>query len=97
MIEKIKYLRSRGLNYPVGWFKEDVSRLNAMYFKELAKETQEMRREQESSIERRMRIISEEYSKRYDSSFEVDCRENRSLAISRVTHITEELRKRNEC
>lgn len=97
MIEKIKYLRSRGLNYPLGWFEEDLSRLNAMYFKELAKENQEIRREQESSIERRMRIISEEYSKRYDSSFEVDCRENRSLAALRVNQITEELRKINEC
>lgn len=97
MKEKIEYLRSRGFNYPTRWFEEDASRLNAMYFKELARETQEIRREYESSIERRMRIISEEYSKRYDSSFEVDCRENRSLAISRVTIITEELRKRDEC
>lgn len=97
MKEKIEYLRSCGFNYPLGWFEEDVSRLNAMYFKELSKETQEIRREQETSIERRMRIISEEYSKRYDSSFEVDCMENRSLAISRVTQITRELRERNEC
>lgn len=97
MIDKIDYLRSKGYNYPLGWFEEDPSRLNAMYLRELAKENQEIRREQESSIERNISIISEEYSKRYDSSFEVDCSTNRHVALSRVIKITEELRKRNEC
>lgn len=90
MKEKIDYLRSRGFNYPNGWFMENPKRLTAMYFEELSKEVEEITERNESRLRQQISDTSTLYMARYHSSMEEDLKHNKRLVMSRLLTLNEE-------
>lgn len=90
MKEKIDYLRSRGFNYPNGWFMENPKRLTAMYFDELSKEVEEITERNENILRQQISETSTLYMTRYHSSMEEDLKNNRRIVMSRLFELNEE-------
>ena len=89
MRDKIKYLVSRGYDYPVGWYMENPKRLIAMYLEEFHKEVDEITEHNLKNIDNQVKEISKLYYLKYNTHMKDDLLVDKRLVLERTMELTQ--------